>query len=325
MTIQDDTPPEKKFHMTPAYELTFEELRERGTKGEAFSTIEGHGICSRDRKFNESKARYLWEADVANAIHQSKLPVGTHGKPDNIRPPKEATIKDTRPLNKKGRPFSWSFSAMNNFLGCPFRYAHEKFYCTVPWVESEAIKYGNSMHEAAENCLKGKPYDEVIAKPIRKYLELFKAKAPIAEMQIVLDQNMKPLTGPKAWFSKEAWFRAALDVVIINGGKAGYYDWKTGGKVKDDQDQLKTCLAALSIVKPELTEFTGKLIWTKHDTITGTSPAVLSKEDLQKVWADTLPVVKRMEDSWRTEVFNCRPSGLCKKWCAVKQCVHCGD
>ena len=52
MTL-DDTPLEKKFIITPAYTLTFEELRERGTKGETFSTIEGCLICGRD-------ARWTW-------------------------------------------------------------------------------------------------------------------------------------------------------------------------------------------------------------------------------------------------------------------------
>jgi hypothetical protein len=31
-----------------------------------------------------------------------------------------------------------------------------------------------------------------------------------------------------------------------------------------------------------------------------------------------------MEDAWRSEVFNPRPSGLCKRYCDVVSCVHNG-
>jgi hypothetical protein len=237
---------------------------------------------------------------------------------------KEIPVKDPRPVNKKGRPFSWGFSALNNFEGCPARYAAEKFYCTVKFVENEAIKWGNRVHQAAEDHIDGIPeiIDQEALKEVKKYAELFRSKGAEAEVKIVLDRNMKPLTGQKAWFSKDAWYRGALDVVVTSGTKASYFDWKTGKNIKDDTDQLKICCAALSILRPELTEFSGKLIWTRHKEVTGGCD--LDLEGVKKVWEDVLPRVKRMEDAWRSEVFNPRPSGLCKKYCAVLSCPHNG-
>ena len=185
----------------------------------------------------------------------------------------------------------------------------------MPWQDTEAIIYGNRVHKAAEDALRGLAVNDPEAlKPVQKYVDLFLKSGAEAEVEIVLDANMKPLTGPKAWFSKAAWYRGKLDVVVTNGTKASYFDWKTGNKVKDDTEQLKICCSALSILRPELETFSGKLIWTKHETVTG--GCELDKAGVKAVWEDVLPRVKRMEDAWRSEVFPARASGLCP-WCGV--------
>lgn len=222
-------------------------------------------------------------------------------------------------LNVKGRPFSWSYTQLKNYEGCPWRWAQEKFYCTVPFVENEAIVWGNRVHKAAELALQGiNPKDPEAEKPVWPYIEAFMRSGlrREAELEIALTRNFTPIN----WFAKAAWFRIKLDVILTNFERtnAKYFDWKTGGKIRHDDDQLKLGCAALSVIRPEIEKFEGKLIWTKHKTVTGMEP--LAKDQISEVWKDFLRRVRRMEDAWNNELFPARPSGLCP-WCNVKDCA----
>jgi len=229
----------------------------------------------------------------------------------------------TLPINAKGKPFSWSYSADNDFRTCPFQYAHKRFYCTIPYEESEATIWGNRVHKAAELSLKNLPHrdDEAFA-PVQKYVDfmLRSGYIPLAEVEIALTQDLKSTK----WFAKDVWLRIKIDVVLLDYKRteAKLFDWKTGGTIKDDEDQLRLCGAGLSIVEPRVESFEGKYIWTKHQQVTGIRPFTRSQVPL--IWEDFLARAARMENAWRTETFQQRPNGLCKKWCPVKVCQHCG-
>jgi hypothetical protein len=236
--------------------------------------------------------------------------------------PRSEILKDSRPVNKKGKPFTWSYTALSAFENCPASYAAERYFCTTTFKETEALIFGNRVHAACEQDLKGQKVKEPdLLKPVVKYLAAFKkqrdAGAQVeAEVEVTLTQGLQP-TG---WFDKDAWFRAKLDVVIEKDGKAFYYDYKTGAKVRDSTEQLEVCCAALSIVRPHLEAFTGKLIWTKHETVTGGCELV--KDDIPNLWAGILQRVRRMEQAWESENFPAKPSGLCP-WCSiVDSCVY---
>lgn len=223
-------------------------------------------------------------------------------------------------LNAKNRPFSWAFSVLNNFEGCPKRYAAEKFYCTIPYFENEAQRWGNRVHKASENFIKRIPdKDNEALEPVESYVTAMirSGHRLEAELEIALTRNMKPTS----WFSKDAWFRAKLDVVLtkLREKAVCYYDWKTGGKIKDNPDQIRICLAALSVIRPQIENFDGKFIWTAHKTVTGIKP--FTKAEVPSIWQEFLPRVARMEQAWESENFPARPSGLCP-WCGVDGCLQ---
>lgn len=223
----------------------------------------------------------------------------------------------TPPTNAKGRPFSWSYSALNKFENCPKNYAAEKFYCTVPFIETEALKWGSRVHKAAELFLQGiNPMDDEALEPVEGYTTaMMRSGWKIeAELEVALTRKLTSIN----WFSKAAWFRAKIDVILSDYEKttAKQVDWKTG-KVKDDPDQLRICSAALSTIRPHIKYFEGRFIFTAHKVIS--KPIILTKDDIPGVWQEVLPRVHRMEEAWATENFPAKPSGLCP-WCAVDNC-----
>ena len=47
----------------------------------------------------------------------------------------------------------WSFSRLKSFEQCPKQFYHEKILKAFPFVQTEAILYGNEFHKAAENFI----------------------------------------------------------------------------------------------------------------------------------------------------------------------------
>jgi hypothetical protein len=227
-------------------------------------------------------------------------------------------------VNAKGRPFSWAFSALDNFEGCPLRYAHEKFYCTIAFVESDAIRWGNRVHKAAELFLRGiDPNDDVALAESKQYCDAMirSGHGLESELEVALTRDMKIVS----WFDKATWFRVKIDVTLTKpGGHVVVYDWKTGGRIKENDDQLLIALAILALLRQNLVSFSGYYIWTKHKRVVPVSGGmILAREQVQAAWQAILPRVQRIEDAWETENFPARKSGLCG-WCQVskKYCMY---
>ena len=168
--------------------------------------------------------------------------------------------------NAKGKPFSWSFSALHDYDTCPFQYAHKRFYCSVPFIETEAIIWGNRVHKAAELDLKHKPHNDPVAfDQVEKYTTamLRSGLKIVAEQELALNRNLVP-TG---WFSKDCWLRIKIDVTAETRDKKtlSMFDWKSGKNISDNEDQLKLTGAVLSVFHPGARVFRGKYIWTKQD------------------------------------------------------------
>ncbi len=65
----------------------------------------------------------------------------------------------------------WSFSHLNTWLTCPHQYAHKYVLRDLPSEpQSEAMKWGNTVHEAFEARLSGwETYDREMFKPYERY------------------------------------------------------------------------------------------------------------------------------------------------------------
>lgn len=221
------------------------------------------------------------------------------------------------PTNTKGRTFSWSYSAWIDYNNCPAKYAASKFYFTLPWVETEEAKWGNRVHKAAEMFLLGRPFaDHAALDPVEPYCTalLRSGNGCEPEKEIVLNADMQPVT----WFAKDAWFRAKVDVVVtMSRIKVNLWDFKSGGKIKSDEEQLRLSAAALKLVRPNIETAEGRYIWTQHKEVVPIKP--VKGDDFRLIWEEYCEKAYRMQRAWETETFPERPSGLCP-WCPKPDC-----
>lgn len=235
------------------------------------------------------------------------------------------------------KPFTWSYSALQDFENCPHAYAAKRVYKTVKDEMGPEAKWGVEVHKHLENRLVHKKPLPDMADPFtgRNVQELDKWVRAIesgahpddmmkGEMKMCLTRELKPTT----FFAKDAWVRGVIDVTLLKdeGTTAYLYDYKSG-KVKTDQTQLKLFAAMASRLYPSVQRFIIKFIWLKYDTVTPTQVEgdMIMKEWLTDIWREILPRVKRMEDAYNGEVFPMKTSGLCKAHCPVVTCPHHGS
>ena len=202
--IIDFSPPEKTKTYTPIHTISFDEMRERAAAGETFVSLQGYPVSTRDHKWNEQVALNLWMGDLDHMNKKNRPEV----------------------LNKKGKPFTWSPSAINDYITCPMQYAAKRFYVTLPYVESEAMRQGTIEHKFLEDriALK-KPLPEGYDRGEKfcKGLEAATAGGSlVAEREMAITEDMKLVD----WFDKKAWGRCKIDVTAINGNKLSVLDWK---------------------------------------------------------------------------------------------------
>ena len=218
------------------------------------------------------------------------------------------------------KPISWSYSSIKLFDQCPKKYYHLRVLKDVKEPPTDAITYGKEFHEAAELYIKdGKPIPPqfAFAKNALDNLKQLEGEKH-CELEMGLTENLEPC----GFKDPNVWWRGVADLAIINGTKGRCLDYKTGKSAKyADTDQLE--LMALAMFKhfPQLTEVQGALFFVISKNFIKDSYKA-DKQD--KMWTKWLAEYNRMKMAYERDVWNPRPSGLCKKHCLVMECPHNG-
>jgi hypothetical protein len=180
--------------------------------------------------------------------------------------------------------------------------------------------YGKQFHEAAELYIRdGKPIPPQFAF-IQPSLDALKAieGEKHCELEMGLTANLEPC----GFKDPDVWWRGVADLAIINGEEARCLDYKTGKSAKyADTDQLE--LMALAMFKhfPDIKVVRGALFFVVSKDFIKDS---YSSEKQDKMWAKWLAEYNKMKSAYENDVWNPRPSGLCKKHCLVMECPHNG-
>ena len=215
---------------------------------------------------------------------------------------------------------AWSYSSIKLFDQCPKKYYHLRVIKDVKEPPTDAILYGKQFHEAAELYIRdGKPIPPQFSF-VKNALDNLKAMEgeKLCEYEMGLTENLEPC----GFKDPNVWWRGVADLVILNGKEARCLDYKTGKSAKyADTDQLE--LMALAMFKhfPEVERVKGALFFVVSKNFIKDS---YHGENQDKMWARWLAEFNKLKFAYENNIWNPRPSGLCKKHCLVLECPHNG-
>lgn len=207
----------------------------------------------------------------------------------------------------------WSYSLLNAYETCPFKYYAAKVSRKYPDAQNEASMWGNRAHTALEQRVANK-------KPLPEGMEQWEPLAATFDNHggKLLTEHRYALTrqfNVTVWTA--AWVRGIIDVGVLWKDSAAIFDWKTG-KPKPDDGQLKLSAAAVMHSFPYVESVKTGFVWLKDNTL---KEDTYTRDSLPAIWGELMPRVVRWENSYKTNKWEKRPSGLCKGWCANLDCT----
>ena len=215
----------------------------------------------------------------------------------------------------------WSYTMLSAIETCP-RQAYHRYILKEKEPETEAMRHGTEAHTALENYLKGQPLPfgysnfEPLARQIRDAVQpgwkLF------AEYKMGVDAQLQA----HDFFSPTVWGRGVADILLVGGTKAWVGDWKTG-KRKENSFQVSIFALFVFAHFSEVEKVTANNIWLKENAVGQTY--VYHREDAAAIWVQVARRVEAANAMAATDQpWPANPGGLCKNWCAIKSCAHCG-
>ena len=187
--------------------------------------------------------------------------------------------------------------------------------------ETDAMRYGTEAHLVAEEYIRdGKPVPVKFAY-MKDVLEALNRRRgnKTTEIKMGLTVDLEPCK----FRAKNVWWRGIADLVITDGSTAWIVDYKTGKSAKyADKGQLELMALATFKFFPEIKSINAALIFTKAKKFIKHK---YTDDMIDSLWDKWLSKFKRMEVAYETDTWNAHPSGLCKRHCAVLECVYNGS
>lgn len=215
---------------------------------------------------------------------------------------------------------AWSYSKMKAFETCPKQFYHVTVLNQFPFKDTDATIYGKEFHTVCENFIR----DGVEVPPKFSFIKptLEKLASMPGDKHCELKMGLTADLEPCGFFDKDVWFRGIVDLLIIDGDKARVIDYKTGKSAKyADKGQLQ--LMALCVFKhfPQVETVKGALLFTVANEIVKQDYSIKNEGPM---WTPWLQKYASLEQAYETDVWNAKPSGLCRKHCPVVECPHNG-
>ena len=127
---------------------------------------------------------------------------------------------------------------IKDFEQCPKQYYHKHILKEVPFVQTEAILYGNEFHKMAEDFIsKDVPVPGKFSFASKALTSLKDRKGDkLCEIKMGLTENLEACD----FYASDVWFRGIADLVILDDEVATVVDYKTGKSSKyADKGQLE--------------------------------------------------------------------------------------
>lgn len=216
----------------------------------------------------------------------------------------------------------WSYSSLSLFKLCPKKYYHERVAKDIPFEETEALRYGNEVHTAIEQYLKGGE----LGSKYEHFRGIIDAAAPTVDAQGGVSVYVEHKIGytreytPCAFFAPEVWFRGKIDLLVIDDDHAWMVDWKTGRNARfADPTELELFSIGVFVTFERVrTIKAGFLYLVSGDFI----ERRYDRDKLPDLLMKHLPEVDRLEKAYQLNVWNPSPNFTCRNYCKVESCPH---
>ena len=216
----------------------------------------------------------------------------------------------------------WSFSKIKAFQQCPKQFSHEKVIKQYPFKMTEAIRYGDQFHKAAEKYIRD---GEELPKRFlyaKDSLDALKRKRgdKLCEYRMGLTEDLEPC----GFYEDNVWWRGIADLIILNQdqGLAYVVDYKTGKSSRyADKGQLELMAMATFKHFPNVDTVRAGLLFVVCEDLVRSTYEQYEADTLWDKWMDNF---QTMETAYKVDVWNPKPSGLCRQWCQVMECPHNG-
>ena len=215
-----------------------------------------------------------------------------------------------------------SFSKIKAFQQCPKQFYHEKVIKQYPFKMTEAIRYGDQFHKAAEKYIRD---GEELPKRFlyaKDSLDALKRKRgdKLCEYRMGLTEDLEPC----GFYEDNVWWRGIADLIILNQdqGLAYVVDYKTGKSSRyADKGQLELMAMATFKHFPNVDTVRAGLLFVVCEDLVRSTYEQYEADTLWDKWMDNF---QTMETAYKVDVWNPKPSGLCRQWCQVMECPHNG-
>ena len=220
----------------------------------------------------------------------------------------------------------WSYSALNNFTNCPRKFHAYDIAKIVKEPENPAMLEGKRVHDAMANYIsKGVPLPTQWAHYAKRI------PATVADDTVLVEHKMACTfeLEPCEYFDKRkrVWLRAVADLLVMAGDWALSIDWKTG-KVPDERwellpkhFQLRLTAVCIFLHFPKVQRVHSSYVYLNDGTIID---FVMQRNELRDFIPQMYEYAGVYQRAVRNEHFPPRPSGLCKRHCAVTGCEYHG-
>lgn len=233
------------------------------------------------------------------------------------------------------KPLPWSHSSLSGFDTCERQYEELKVLRNFQDEKNPASIWGDDVHTAFEIYLKARAAglhwaasastQQIAPLPANMtqyldYLEVFVQRRGklLAEQEYGLDINLRPC----AFLGPDVWMRGIIDVLTLDGSIAWVDDHKTGKNRKKDMQQLIIFALLTFYHHPEINTAHCAFHWLQLDAV---DRETFYRHQIPELWATLIPKLQRYKMAFDLGVFRAKPSGLCKKHCAVSTCEYWGS
>lgn len=216
-------------------------------------------------------------------------------------------------METPSKRFPLSYSRINTFQTCPRKFEYLYVEKTVQDEGSAATDYGTRVHASLEQY--GLTGDEsYLTDETRKHKALVdrirnRPGERFFEQKMAVNADRQPCD----WYADDVWLRAILDVLVIDGGKAMIFDWKTG-KPKNSTLQLLLFSAMTMAHHEQVEKAKAAFIWLGHDKHT---PMSFHREELPRMFDILDRQANAIDKSVDSGLFPASPGPLCN-WCPAK-------